>query len=106
MFRKILLAVVVGTGLFGGANLAQAGDKNALGAVRLPRATKYLGGAERGLIAFLETLSETTEAKAKAAKGKCSRFAIGVASVPTIRQAMSAPSGALAPHSSATHREA
>jgi hypothetical protein len=32
-------------------------------------------------------MSETTEAKA--AKGKCRRFAIGVASVPTIRHAMS-----------------
>ena len=28
MFRKILLAMVVGTGLSGGANLARAGDKN------------------------------------------------------------------------------
>jgi Lyase len=46
------------------------------------------------------------EAIVRAAKGKCRRFAIGVTRVPTTRQAMSAPSGALAPQSSATHREA
>jgi DNA topoisomerase-1 len=41
--------------------LAQSGDKETICAVRLPRATKYLSGAERGLIAFLDTLAESAE---------------------------------------------
>lgn len=47
--------------------LAQAGDGDALCAVRLPRATKYLSGAERGLIAFLDTLAASEATKAQAA---------------------------------------
>jgi DNA topoisomerase-1 len=44
--------------------LARAGDSETLCAVRLPRATKYLSSAERGLIAFLDTLAAGPEAKA------------------------------------------
>lgn len=48
--------------------LARSGETEALRAVRLPRATKYLGSAERGLIAFLDGLAESAEQlEAKAA---------------------------------------
>ncbi len=51
-------------------------------------------------------MSETTEAKAKAAKGRCRRFAIGVTSAPTMAQAIKAPRAALAPEPNANQRQA
>jgi len=44
--------------------LARAGDRETLCDLRLPRATKYLSGAERGLIAFLDALSGPSKRKA------------------------------------------
>jgi DNA topoisomerase-1 len=50
--------------------LAKAGGLRGEGSealLRLPRATKYLSSAERGLLAFLETLAEERESTAEAA---------------------------------------
>lgn len=44
--------------------LARAGDQEAICSARLPRATKYLDSAERGLIAFLDTLAAGGETRA------------------------------------------
>jgi DNA topoisomerase-1 len=41
------------------ALIEAAGDADAIGETRLPRRTKYLSGAERGLIAFLDSLGST-----------------------------------------------
>ena len=43
--------------------LARAGGLKGEEPLRLPRATRYLSGAERGLVAFLEGLAETHEAQ-------------------------------------------
>jgi DNA topoisomerase-1 len=50
--------------------LAKAGGLRGEGSealLHLPRATKYLSSAERGLLAFLETLAEERESTAEAA---------------------------------------
>ena len=63
------------------ALIEAAKDAGAIGAAKLPRATKYLSAAERGLIAFLEALpGETARVDAKAAaeakaKGKSKKRA-------------------------------
>ncbi|MFL6845140.1 MAG: DNA topoisomerase IB [Allosphingosinicella sp.] len=49
------------------ALIEAAKDAGVLGACRLPRGSKYMSSAERGLGEFLETLDEKAEAAAKAA---------------------------------------
>ncbi|WP_324750851.1 DNA topoisomerase IB [Sphingomonas sp. LY54] len=63
------------------ALIEAAKDAGAIGAAKLPRATKYLSAAERGLVAFLDALpGETARVDAKAAaeakaKGKSKKQA-------------------------------
>ena len=47
--------------------LVKAHEREPLGTLQCPRATKYLSGAERGLIDFLETLSAGAETESRAA---------------------------------------
>ena len=49
------------------ALIEAAGDVDAIGECKLPRASKYLSSAERGLVEFLEALDEKAQAAAKAA---------------------------------------
>jgi DNA topoisomerase I len=49
------------------ALIEAAGDAGAAADCKLPRATKYMGSAERGLIEFLEALDDKAQAAAKAA---------------------------------------
>jgi DNA topoisomerase I len=49
------------------ALIEAARDAGAIGTRKLPRASKYMSSAERGLVEFLEALDEKAEAAAKAA---------------------------------------
>jgi DNA topoisomerase-1 len=49
------------------ALIEAAGDTDAIGDCKLPRGSKYLSGAERGLVEFLDALDDKAGAAAKAA---------------------------------------